>query len=110
MKKTFYYIIQLLFAIASITIAFVILANIIIILTSCNYPNKKEYHHNSCYIASVCMYYNKKNNDKSVCTPYIQACVDDIITKRKMTIIEYCNSNQRPTFLSEKECLYYLQK
>ncbi len=51
---------------------------VFIVFISCMRPDVTYYKHQSCYLASECMYYHRGCSDTKVCSKYIDACIEDL--------------------------------
>jgi hypothetical protein len=72
-------------------------------------PDRKNYECEECYLAADCMYRNKDNPDKSVCSEHNKACTDAMKEKRIKQRLEYCRDCKFDG-MSEGECRLYLNQ
>lgn len=60
-----------------------------------------------CFMFAQCLYGNKSNPDKSICTPIAEACRDAFKESRVLFRVNYCR-DRLPNGMTEAECRLYL--
>ena len=60
-------------------------------------PDRIDKEPPACYDFRVCMYYNQKNPDKSLCKEYQKECLN-------YTRFEYCNDDNNTPGMKFQEC------
>jgi len=85
-----------------------IVGSVIIAVISCQTIKPENFRYESCYQALLCI--NVTKGDKVICQNLVNQCTADLEYAKKISTLEYCKSDKRPAFLTEKECFFYLSK
>lgn len=90
-------------------IAIIIMAVILSIFSCMSMPDREDFKYIECYNSALCMYYNQKNPDKSVCTAIWKSCCDQLKQSRDYQRLEYCKKNKFDN-MTESECRMWLNQ
>ena len=72
-------------------------------------PARDEYDSTECFLSADCLYRNKDNHDKAVCSELIKDCVYTNKEKRIKQRLEYCEKNKF-NGMTKNECRLYMNQ
>jgi hypothetical protein len=93
-------------------IIFLLFALVVIGLVCCKTSLKEiDGEPDICRAARECIYYLDKNNDKSVCSPLIQACINNEKETQHYKRFNFCkDTNNLPVEMRFTECMAILNQ